>query len=108
KDGFIGRDAALAEREGGKPPLRLVTLEVDADDADASGYEPVFADGSFVGYVTSGAYGHTVGKSLALAYVDSAVADDRPMLTVDVIGRPRPARIIPASPHDPSGARMRQ
>ncbi|MEZ5777162.1 MAG: FAD-dependent oxidoreductase [Paracoccaceae bacterium] len=107
KEGFIGRDAGLAEREKGAPARRLVTLEVEATDADAGGFEPIFADGQFVGYVTSGTYGHTLGKSLAMGYVDSAVVDDQPPLTVDVIGQPRPARIIPASPHDPSGARMR-
>jgi glycine cleavage system aminomethyltransferase T len=54
----------------GNGPAQLVTLEVDADDADASGFEPVWADGKRVGFVTSGGYGHTLGKSLAMAMVD--------------------------------------
>jgi dimethylglycine dehydrogenase len=51
---------------------RVVTLEVDATDADASGFEPVWKDGKLVGFVTSGGYGHTLGKSLAMAMVDTA------------------------------------
>jgi len=38
---FIGKEAALAERDGNGPAQKVVTLEVDADGADASGYEPV-------------------------------------------------------------------
>ena len=45
---------------------------VDANDADAIGDEPVWHDGKVVGWVTSGGYGHTVGKSVALGYVEGA------------------------------------
>ena len=67
---FIGKEAALAERDRG-PKQTQVTLEIDALDADASGYEPVWMDGQKVGFVTSGGYGHTTGKSLAMALVDA-------------------------------------
>jgi hypothetical protein len=67
KGDFIGRAAALAERDGNGPAQKVVTLEVDATDADASGFEPVWKDGNLVGFVTSGGYGHTLGKSLAMA-----------------------------------------
>ena len=66
----MGKEAALAERDGNGPAQRLVTLEIDAEDADASGYEPVWAGEKRVGFVTSGGYGHTVQKSLAMALVD--------------------------------------
>ena len=62
-------------------------------------------DGS--GFVTSGAYGHHVGKSLALAYVERDVAESAPELTVFVVGEPRTARILPEIPYDPKGARLR-
>ncbi len=35
------------------------------------------------------------------------LADTRPALTIDVLGEPRPARILPAIPYDPAGARLR-
>ena len=104
---FIGAEAARKEREANGAGRRLVTLDVDALDADASGYEPVWKDGDRVGYVTSGAYGHTVGKSLALALVDHDLAQVGTDLTVHIVGVERPARIIDPSPYDPAGAAMR-
>ena len=111
KPGFIGRDGALRER--GSPSSRvLVTLDIEAVDADASGFEPVKLDGRLVGYTTSGAYGHHVGRSLALAYVDREVvaaartgADGG--LTVDVIGETRAARLLSEPVFDPKGVRIR-
>ncbi|MCZ8132737.1 MAG: FAD-dependent oxidoreductase [Steroidobacteraceae bacterium] len=103
---FAGRDAALRERDS--PSQRvLVTLAIDAVDADASGFEPVKQAGRLVGHTTSGAYGHCVGRSLALAYVDRDVAKDAPALSVDVVGEPRPAQILGQPAWDPRGARPR-
>ena len=106
KGDFIGREAALRERDRG-PAQRLVLLAVDALDADVTGYEPVHQEGRRVGYVTSGAYGHHVRQSLALAYVDCAAADAAVPLRVDVVGEARPARILVATPYDPKGLRLR-
>lgn len=107
KGDFTGRAAAIAERDGNGPPQRLVTLEVDADGADASGFEPVWRNGSRVGFVTSGGYGHTLDRSLAMALVDNDVAEEGAELSVHVVGAERPARIIPPSPYDPDGKVMR-
>ena len=107
KAGFIGRDAALAERDGPPPERRLATLEVEAVNADASGFEPVWLGERRIGQVTSGAFGHSCGRSLALAYLDSAIIADGQPLEVDIVGIRRQARIIPDSPVDPSGARLR-
>jgi dimethylglycine dehydrogenase len=107
KDGFIGRDAALKERESGSTQRRLVTLEVDTADADASGYEPIWKSGRRVGFVTSGGYGHTLGKSLAMALLDPDLGEPGMELTVHVVGVERGARVIAPSPHDPRGTRMR-
>ena len=107
KAGFIGRDAALAERDGNGPAQRLVTLDVAADGADASGYEPVWSGDRRVGFVTSGGYGHTVGRSLAMALVDSDLADVGTDLGVHIVGIERDTTIIAPSPYDPAGAVMR-
>jgi dimethylglycine dehydrogenase len=106
KGDFIGRDAALRQREKGAGRM-LVTLRIDAKDADASGFEPVKRNGKLVGFVTSGAYGHYVGQSLALAYVDRGLAGSGAPLTVDVIGENRPAVMLSEPPYDPQGARLR-
>lgn len=106
KGNFVGRQAALSEKtaSGGR---RLVTLEVDAVDADASGYEPIWHDGRLVGFVTSGGYGHTVGKSLALALVDRELAEMGTELNMHVVGIERTARVVQPSVYDPQGLRMR-
>lgn len=106
RPGFIGRDAALRDRDA-VPARRLVTLSIDTHDADASGYEPIYLGGRMVGYVTSGDYGHCAQASLAMGYIDSAVADDERGLTVAVLGEARACRILTQPAIDPSGARMR-
>ena len=107
KPDFIGREAALAERDGEGAKQVLVTLDIDADDADASGYEPIWKDGKKVGFVTSGAYGHTVGKSLAMALVDRDCAAPGTALSTHIVGVERPATVIASSPYDPEGKAMR-
>jgi dimethylglycine dehydrogenase len=107
KGPFVGREAALREREEG-PSRRLVSLEVDAADAEASADDGIWLGERLVGSVTSGAYGHHVGDSLALAYVDGDVIASNPELEVAVIGESRPCRILPEPPYDPEGRRLRE
>ncbi len=106
KGEFIGREAFLRERDAG-PDRRLVLLRVDASDADAGAGDPVRHDGQLVGEVTSGAFGHHVGMSLALAYLDRATAEARSTLSVEVMAEPRAASILGEPPYDPAGTRLR-
>ncbi|MEM0935977.1 MAG: FAD-dependent oxidoreductase [Pseudomonadota bacterium] len=107
KGNFIGREPALRERDGNGPKQILRTLEVEAEDADASGFEPVWKDGTLVGFVTSGGFGHTVQKSLAMAMLDQDVAGEGTEVDVHIVGAARKARVIPPSPYDPAGMAMR-
>jgi dimethylglycine dehydrogenase len=106
---FLNREAAAAVM--GRPAReRLVVLALDeadtaASNADATGGEPIFKDGKGVGRVTSGAYGYSVGMSLALGYVRDAVPGDR--VEVMVLGRPHGAVILSEPPFDPEGGRLR-
>ena len=106
KPAFIGREAALRLRAAG-PARRLVTLVVDAADADAAGDEPVWCDDAVIGWVTSGGYGHAVGRSLALAYVPATLQDGAPHLAVEILGERRAATIVAQPLYDPGGSRMR-
>ncbi|HTT01997.1 MAG TPA: FAD-dependent oxidoreductase [Steroidobacteraceae bacterium] len=106
KGDFIGRAAALAEKESGGT-LRLVAFAVAARDADASGDEPIWHDGKVVGWVTSGGYGHTTQSSLALGYVPRALAQADSGFEIEIIGERLPAQRLRAAPYDPDGARMR-
>lgn len=60
-----------------------------------------------VGRVTSSAWGPTVGKTLALAYVDVAHSWPGNNLVVEINGRPVPARVANTPFFDPEMARAR-
>ena len=104
---FVGKDKAVAERDGNGPAQRLVTLEIADGDADATGYEPIWRNGEKVGFITSGGYGHTVQKSLAMALVNADAAHEGTALSTHIVGVERAAIVIPTSPYDPAGAAMR-
>jgi dimethylglycine dehydrogenase len=106
KGDFIGRAAALEERDSGGR-LRLVSFSVDAADADAAGDEPIWHDGGVVGWVTSGAYGHSVGRSLALGYIPASLASAQDGFEIEIIGERRKARRESGAFVDPDGKRMR-
>ena len=108
KPDFIGKEAAVAERNGNGPEKIQVTLEIEDGDSDASGYEPIWSEaGDMVGFVTSGAYGHTVKKSLAMALIEPALANEGTAVTVHIVGVERRAKVITPSPYDPNGMAMR-
>jgi len=107
---FIGRAAVEAEKASGGPKRRLVTFVVDPDPdapADVIGDEPVWHDGTVVGWVTSGGYAHYSKVSLAMGYVPAELSQRTDGFEIEIIGRPRPARIVHEPVLDPSGSRMR-
>ena len=85
--------------------LQLDAADTDASNADATGGEPIFKDGQGIGRVTSGAYGYTVGMSLALGYVKDAAPGDR--VDIMVLGRPHKATILHEPPFDADGRILR-
>ncbi len=107
KGSFIGRDAALKDKQSNAASRRLITLTVDTTDADASGFEPIWSDGKPVGFITSGGYGHTVRKSLAMALIQPEYAIPGTQLTTHIVGTEYDAMVVPRSPHDPKGDRLR-
>ena len=110
KGDFVGRDAAVAAKEAG-PARRLVLFEVDVavgeDAADCVGNEPIWHGDEVVGWVTSGGYAHHSGRSIAMGYVTSELAEDIEGWRIEVIGDLRPATRLTEPPFDPAGARMR-
>jgi dimethylglycine dehydrogenase len=106
KEEFVGRAAALAEKATG-PRRRFVVMEVDSADADVVGYESILKEHSAVGYVTSGAYGHCIDKSLAAGYVPSELAREGEEFLIDILGELRAARVRLAALYDPQGLRLR-
>ena len=106
KRDFIGKAAALAEREHG-PARRLVALTIDTPDRDVVGDEAVLDGERCVGHVTSGGYAHHVGRSMAMAYVPADRAADGTALRVEINGERFAARVVTTPLHDPAGGRMR-
>ncbi len=106
---FLNKDA-VAETLAKEPRETLVLLALDAaatdgSNADATGGEPIFKGDQGIGRVTSGAYGYSVGMSLALGYVTTAEPGDE--VDVMVLGRPHKAIILHEPPFDPEGKKLR-
>ena len=85
--------------------LALDAEQTDASNADATGGEPIFKDGKGIGRVTSGAYGYSVGRSLALGFVKGVQPGDT--VEVMVLGAPHEAVVLAEPPFDPKGVRLR-
>ncbi|MFT7596638.1 MAG: dimethylglycine dehydrogenase, partial [Paracoccaceae bacterium] len=103
---FIGRTAAEAEQAQG-PNRRLAAFEVDADDADVQGYEPIWLDGTVQGFCTSGGYSHHAGKSIAQGFLPTNRIKEGLAVNIEILGQMRPARLITQPLFDADGARMR-
>jgi dimethylglycine dehydrogenase len=106
KPDFTGRTAALAERAAGAR-RRFVIMEVADTDVEVVGYESILKDGAAVGYVTSGAYGHCIERSLAAGYVPAALAQDGARFEIDILGELRQATVRLEPLYDPQGLRLR-
>ena len=104
--GFIGRDALAAAREGDGPAQRLRCLVLDDPSSVCLGSEPVRVDGSPVGRVTSGGFGHRVGQSIAFAYLPAAV-EEGARVDVAVFGEWVGAQVVAEPVYDPKFERVR-
>jgi 4-methylaminobutanoate oxidase (formaldehyde-forming) len=108
---FTGRDALLAQRE--KPLARRLLVFV-LDDAEPLLYhdEPIWRDGVLVGRIASGAYGHTLGRSIGLGWVSHPDGVTESFLTsgrweIEIACERRGARAQIAPPYDPKSLRVR-
>ncbi len=106
KPDFIGKKALLLRYEQG-PSKCLVTLEIEGNTGPAHGGASVMLNGSVVGTVTSGDWGHRVGKNLAYAFVNPEQKDAGNSLAVDIIGELTPATVIEMGPYDPQMDRVK-
>jgi len=99
---FLGRDETLAGEAS--LPWICAYLEIEPDGVeDGHGGEAVLKDDQVVGSTSSVAYGHTVGKILAFAYVKPHAASPGTALEVVIAGRKRAARVLDGPAYDPAG-----
>ncbi|MCP4359862.1 MAG: FAD-dependent oxidoreductase [Chloroflexi bacterium] len=106
KGDFIGREMLLRHKEE-QLTTKLVYVEVAAKDADVYGGEPVFHGNKVIGVTTSGAYGHTVNKSLAFAYVDPEFAVPNTTFNIEILGHNYQAKVLAEPAYDPKNKRLR-
>ena len=82
--------------------------EVVETGAEAGEYEDALMPGDRqVGRVTSSAMGHSVGRMLAMAYLDTAHSWPGNNVIVEINGRPIAAKVSPTPFFDPENARIR-
>ena len=106
KADFVGK-SALVKRQRQNRRKQLAMLEVACTHAPAHSGAAVLAGGRAVGAVTSGAWGHRVGKNLAYAFVEPAFSPLGTALQLDILGEPVAARVVAAVSYDPERRRMR-
>jgi len=110
---FTGRDAILQQKESGSfMHKRLVQFLLQDPEAMLYHHEPILRDGVIVGHLTSGNYGHTLGGSVGLGYVEVEDEITRDYLesgsfAIDVAGVQVPATASLSALYDPKAERMR-
>jgi glycine cleavage system aminomethyltransferase T/glycine/D-amino acid oxidase-like deaminating enzyme len=106
KGDFIGREALLRRKESG-PRCKLSCLLLDDPSVVVMGSEPVYAEGRPVGYVTSAAYGYSIGQSIAYAWLPPELSEEGAQTEVEYFGEPHGATVAEEPLFDPAMKRMR-
>ncbi len=98
---YMGKDQTF--RNETALPWVCAYLEIDPDgDTDGHGGEAVLHGDRVVGSTASVAYGHTIGKILAFAYIKPESAEPGTALTVVIAGAPRDAVVLAEPAYDPA------
>lgn len=108
KKDFIGKEALLKQKEEGIRQ-KLCCLTLGDDRTIVLGKEPIKPAGSeeVIGWVASGGYGYTVGKSIAYAYLPLKYAKTGTTLEIECFGD-QVSAVVERSPlYDPKGERIR-
>jgi 4-methylaminobutanoate oxidase (formaldehyde-forming) len=110
KDDFIGKAAVLERKESG-PKTRLLQFKLTDAEPLLFHNEPILRDGEYVGYLSSGNYGHTLGAAIGLGYVPCAGESAADVLgstyEIDVCGVRVPAEVSLKPMYDPKSERVK-
>jgi len=71
------------------------------------GPESTVSGGNIIGVTTGGAYGHTVGQSLAFAYVQPQYTEPGTKFDIRILGKNCPATVLKDAVYDPDNLRLR-
>ena len=105
KDDFIGKAALEGRRTDVR--RRLTCLTIDDPRSVVMGKEPVYDGNRVVGYVTSAAYGYTVGTGIAYAWLPAERAVPGTALDIGWFGRRVKAVVTEEPLFDPAMTRLR-
>ncbi|CAK7260793.1 MULTISPECIES: GcvT family protein [unclassified Shinella] len=110
--GFIGREALVAAKARRTPSKRIVQFTVDDPLPMLWGGELILRDGKPVGEARSAAYGHTLGRSVALGLIENPSGVDKAFLEtgrfeIDLAGERFPLTPCLAPAYDPKALRVK-
>jgi 4-methylaminobutanoate oxidase (formaldehyde-forming) len=110
--GFIGRDALAVQKKAGVPRRRLVQFLMDDSEPLLYHGEVIWRSGVAVGTIRAGAFGHTLGASVGLGYVEAAGPVTRDFVSegdweIEIAGQRHPAQASLHPLYDPKGERIR-
>ncbi len=108
---FIGRDALLRQKEQGLKQ-RLVQFALEDPEPLLYHNEPIYRDGELVGYLTSGNYGHHLGRAIGLGYVEHPDGVDARFVNsgryeIEIAGERAAAQASLRPMYDPKGERVK-
>ena len=108
---FIGREALVEQRKSGVT-RRRICLALDDPDLQLQGGEPIVIDEKIEGYTTSAAYAHSLGRAVAIGYIQTSRYTAREHLErgsfeVEIAGTRHAAKASLRAFFDPKGERLR-
>jgi glycine cleavage system aminomethyltransferase T len=110
KVGYVGQRALEGSSEA-TAQKRLRCLTISPEDAAKTGLqplgkEPVLYNGKPAGYVTSTAYGYTIGKPIAYAWLSASIGENE-AVEIEYFGHRIAAKVTPEPLFDPAMTRLR-
>ncbi|MEJ7841934.1 MAG: FAD-dependent oxidoreductase [Rubrobacter sp.] len=106
KGDFVGREALMRRKEEG-PRRRLICLILDDPRVVVVGGEPVYSEGAPVGYITSAAYGYSIGQNIAYAWLPPGLSEEGAKVEIAYFGKRHAATVAEEPLFDPAMKRMR-
>jgi len=110
KSDFIGKNVLLKQRSE-NIKKRLVMFRLDDSDTLLLGEEPIYRNGKLVGRTTSANYGHTLGCSVAMGYVESDEGISKEYVKdgsyqIELMGQKYTAQASLSAFYDPKGTKV--
>jgi len=106
KRDFPGKAALVAQATESRR-RRFVPMIVESELAPAHAGDPIYAVDDLVGTVTSGGFGHRVGKNIAMGFIDTAEAELGTELEIGILGSRYSATVVSEPIFDPANERVR-